>query len=189
MKKGTYKKYLFFVMLVLLTLVLTACGKKTTYSKAELIASLPSSNLSSLESVYNGIADIRKDGKEYHIRYQAKIKLGANFSDLDIRLDNGKKTLEIIAPEVSIVDIIVDPSSFDFIPSNPKVEIDEIMNACENDVREATQKDYRLQEKAQDSFISVIEGLLRPLIKDTEYSASWLLKRIKVVDEVKQWAD
>ena len=189
MKKGTHKKYLFLVMLVLLTLVLTACGKKTTYSKAELIASLPSSNLSSLESVYNGIADIRKDGKEYHIRYQAKIKLGANFSDLDIRLDNGKKTLEIIAPEVSIVDIIVDPSSLAFIPSNPPVDINEILDACLNDVREAAQKDYRLQEKAQDSFISIIEGFLSPLIKETKYTASWLLKRIRVVDEVKKWAD
>lgn len=187
MRKVTCRKILFLLMIILSTLILTACEKKTTYSKAELVAFLPSSNLSSLESVYNGIADISKGKNEYHIRYEAKVKLGADFSDLDIRIDDDNKTMEIIAPEVSIVDIIVDPSSFSFIPSNPQLEINEILDACLIDVQEAVEKDYRLLEQAQRNFVSFIEGLLRPLIKETEYSVSWRLRKIKVVEEVIQW--
>lgn len=176
-------------LLFIIPLLLCSCSKKkTTYTQSELINALPSSDLSSLECVYNGIADIVKNGQTYHIKYEAKIKLGASFKDLDIRIDDKKNTIDITAPEVQITDISVSPN-LSFIPSNPQIDNNEILNACYNDAREAAQTDYKLKELAQDNFISVIEGLLKPLIKDTKYKATWHLQRIKIVEEERKWAD
>lgn len=186
---GKGKVFRLLCMILILTLLLSSCGKKkTTYTKSELINALPTSELSSLECVYNGIADITKNGQVYHIRYEAKVRLGASFKDLDIKIDDKKNTLDITAPEVRINDISVSPN-LSFIPSNPQLDENEILNACYNDAHEAAQTDYRLKELAQDNFISAIEGLLKPLVKDTKYKATWHLQRVQIVEEERKWAD
>lgn len=178
------------LMMLFLAIMMTGCSKKIVLTRAELISALPVSELSSLECVRNGIAEIEKGQENYHIRYEAKVKLGADFQKIDIQIDEKKKTVIFTAPEVSVIDIIINPSSLSFIPSNStRIEMDEILEACENDVAEEIEYDNTLFTTAQDNFMSIIEGFLRPLITDKDFSFSWYIERIEIVREYKQWTE
>ena len=70
------------LMMLFLAIMMTGCSKKIVLTRAELISALPVSELSSLECVRNGIAEIEKGQENYHIRYEAKVKLGLNIQAL-----------------------------------------------------------------------------------------------------------
>ena len=154
------------------------------------MSALPISELSTVECVRNGIAEIEKGKAELHIRYEAKIKLGADFQKLDIQIDDEEKTVQFVVPEVSVLDIIIDPASLSFIPSNPTdIEVDEILTTCKEDAARELEEDYTLKEIGQNNFMSIIEGFLRPLVKESEYTASWMIERIQIVRENRKWQD
>lgn len=190
-KYNARKKIGVALLLLFLAVMMAGCAKKkAVFTRAELISALPVSELSSVECVRNGIAEIERGQENYHIRYEAKVKLGADFQKIDIQIDEKKKTVVFTAPEVSVLDIIIDPSSLSFIPSNStQIEIDEILEACENDVAEEIEYDNTLFATAQDNFMSIVEGFLRPLISDSDYSFSWFIERIEIVREYKQWTE
>ena len=113
----------FIVVILIITTILFV--NKNGRKKLEIIIKsnlekiINVSDLSTLEAVYNGIAKVTNneepDEVDYYVSYDAKIKAGIDFQQVDINLDNEKKVIKVKIPEIKINDINVDIASLDYI--------------------------------------------------------------------------
>ena len=66
------------------------------------------SDLSTLEAVYNGIAEVTNsenpDQIDYYVSYEAKVKAGIDFQQVDLDVDNEQKVITVTIPEIKIND-------------------------------------------------------------------------------------
>ena len=133
------------------------------------------SDLSTAEYVYNGIAEVTNEDGEvvYRIRYDSTVHAGIDMSDIDFEIDNDAMTITPVLPEIEIQDPVIDTSSFDFIPRNPDLELDEIISACKNDAKTEVGHEGQIYATAEDNLRSTIEALTLPLIENGGYTIQW----------------
>ncbi len=137
------------------------------------------SDLSTFEAVYNGIAKIinenEPDKVDYYVSYEATVKAGINFENVDIDVDNEKKIITVKIPEVKINDINVDITSLDYIFENEKANIstvsEEAYKKCIEDVTVESNKENEIYELAKQNAKNIIEALISPFVEqfDNEY--------------------
>ncbi len=137
------------------------------------------SDLSTLEAVYNGIAKVTNneepDEVNYYVSYDAKIKAGIDFQQVDINLDNEKKVIKVKIPEIKINDINVDIASLDYIfmndKANTKTVSEQAYEKCIEDVTSEVDTEDAIYELAKENAQNIIEALIKPFINqlDAEY--------------------
>ncbi len=96
----------FIVVILIITTILLVNknGRKKLeiITKSNLEKIINVSDLSTLEAVYNGIAKVTNneepDEVNYYVSYDAKIKAGIDFQQVDINLDNEKKVIKVKIP-------------------------------------------------------------------------------------------
>lgn len=137
------------------------------------------SDLSTFEAVYNGIAKVMNEKKQeqvdYYVSYNAKIKAGINFENIDITIDNQLKTVTVTLPEVKITDINVDITSLDYIFENENANTptvsEQAYKKCIEDVENESDNASVIYEIAEQNAHNIVEALIYPFIKqlDSEY--------------------
>ena len=173
----------FIVVILIITTILfvNKNGRKKleiiTKSNLEKINNV--SDLSTLEAVYNGIAKVTNneepDEVNYYVSYDAKIKAGIDFQQVDINLDNEKKVIKVKIPEIKINDINVDIASLDYIFMNDKANTETVSEQayekCIEDVTSEVDTEDAIYELAKENAQNIIEALIKPFINqlDAEY--------------------
>lgn len=173
----------FIVVIFLLTTILFV--NKNSRKKLEIITKsnlekiINVSDLSTLEAVYNGIAKVTNneepDEVNYYVSYDAKIKAGIDFQQVDINLDNEKKVIKVKIPEIKINDINVDIASLDYIFMNDKANTETVSEQayekCIEDVTSEVDTEDAIYELAKENAQNIIEALIKPFINqlDAEY--------------------
>ncbi len=146
-------------------------------STSNLKKILEVSELSTYECIYNGIVTVMNDEKEdkidYHVSYEAVVKAGINFEEVDIKIDHETKIISVFIPQVQINSIEVDFSSMDFIFENKKIKHTKGLSAdaykqCEADVKNETNVNDAIFVLAEKNAINIIEGLLKPFIEQLD---------------------
>lgn len=180
MKKGIYS----IVLLFFCCLFICSCAKEPVKTVSSLIDSIEISEMYGSEFVYNGVTQISKGKDTYNIRYNSIIKVGIDTSDLSIQVDEKDKRISVTIPEMRILDIQIDSSSLDYLPSKPNLTIKEILKECESDARENASAETFISDSvspnnetnsilysiAEENICSAIEGIILPLIEDTDYT-------------------
>ena len=173
----------FIVVILIITTILFV--NKNSRKKLEIITKsnlekiINVSDLSTLEAVYNGIAKVTNneepDEVNYYVSYDAKIKAGIDFQQVDINLDNEKKVIKVKIPEIKINDINVDIASLDYIfmndKANTKTVSEQAYEKCIEDVTSEVDTEDAIYELAKENAQNIIEALIKPFINqlDAEY--------------------
>ena len=173
----------FIVVILIITTILfvNKNGRKKLeiITKSNLEKIINVSDLSTLEAVYNGIAKVTNneepDEVDYYVSYDAKIKAGIDFQQVDINLDNEKKVIKVKIPEIKINDINVDIASLDYIFMNDKANTETVSEQaygkCIEDVTSEVNTEDAIYELAKENTQNIIEALIKPFINqlDKEY--------------------
>ena len=148
-------------------------------SKSTLEKIISASDLSTFEAVYNGIAKVMdSDNPEkvnYYVSYDAKVKAGIDFAQVQIEVDHRKKVISVQIPEVKITDISVVIESLDYIFMNNRANTstvsEEAYKQCIADVTEEVKHEKAIYELAGQNAKNIVEALVRPFVNslDSDY--------------------
>lgn len=156
-------------------------GKKEPeiITKSNLEKIINVSDLSTLEAVYNGIAQVTNsenpDQIDYYVSYEAKVKAGIDFQQVNIDVDNEQKLITVTIPEIKINDVNVDIASLDYIFLNNKANTETVSEQaykkCIEDVTNETNTEESIYELAEENAKNIIEALIKPFVcqLDAEY--------------------
>lgn len=135
--------------------------------------------LSTYEVVYNGVAEVMNEKKpenvDYYVAYEAKVKAGIDFEQVEISVDNEAKKITVTIPEVKITDVNVDIATLDYIFENEKANTEtvsqEAYKACKEDVENESASKDAIYKLAKQNAENVVEALISPFVKqlDVEY--------------------
>lgn len=169
-------------IVIIVAIVATNFGKE---NKKEIITSatlkdiIEISELSTFEAVYNGVAQVMNEKKEdetdYYVSYEATVKAGIDFEQIEIDVNNETKEIIVTMPEIQINDISVDIASLDYIFINDKANNEtvaqEAYEACKEDVERESSQEDAICDLAEQNAKNVIEALVRPFVNqmDAEY--------------------
>jgi len=174
-------KIIIILLIIIIFFVLVVFGNKegafSTISESSLQKVFEINELDTIEYTYNAITTAKtKSGKEkYHVSYEGKVFAGIDFSKVKIEHNKNKKIVTITLPEVEIHEIIVDPTSLDFIFVDDKYHTEtvnaEAHSVCFDDLSKRIAKEEMFYESAKANAISSVEALLNPWIDtlDSEY--------------------
>ena len=151
--------------------------KESVITSSQLEKAVDISELSTAEFIYNGIADKYSDGNleetECHIAYASTVKVGIELDKITFTIDEKKKTVTPVLPEITVNTVTVDPDSLSFIPQNPDVELKDIMTVCKEDALKEASESKELYQTAEENLQSAIEALLSPILKNAGYTMQW----------------
>lgn len=148
-------------------------------SKSSLEKIIQLSDLSAFEAVYNGVAKVMNEEKtdeiDFYVSYEAKVKVGIDFSKVKIQVDEDIKEIVVVLPKIEIQEIAVDIASLDYIFINDKANTatvsERAYKKCITDVQEECNAENAIYELAEQNARSIVEALLFPFVTqlDNEY--------------------
>lgn len=146
------------------------------------------SGLQTADYIYNSVVrvyDDKDDSKiKYYVSYEGTIKVGINFNDIKIEIDDDNKKIIFTIPEVEIQDTIVEAGTLDFIFEKEKYDTDETYNEayqkCQNDLDQKAKSETDLLKTAQDNTEQVIKALTTPWIDQVypDYKMEFQLEEV-----------
>lgn len=148
-------------------------GEESVISSAMLTEVTSVSELSSAQFTYNGIAQVYEaDGKtvKCNVKYASKVKAGIDMKDIKFDIDNEKKTVTPIIPDIKITACTVDEEQLSFIPENTTADLKDVLKACEEDAETESKESPQLMESAAENLKSVVEALIYPVVNANGYS-------------------
>lgn len=151
-------------------------------STSQLKKAVEIEGLSSAEFVYNGIAEKYKTGTdevEYRVSYDATVKAGITMGDVKFDVDNKAKVIKITLPDIVPSSVSVSMDGLDYMPENPKVEVKEILELCEDDVKKEAEQSVSFYTTAEENLKSVIEALTMPVVGSKGYTIEWTESQAK----------
>ena len=170
------------IVLIVGVLVLGTFGKKNemeVITKTTLEKIVNVSELSTYEVIYNGVAKVMNEKKpekvDYYVAYEAKVKAGIDFEQIDIAVDDEAKKISVTLPEVKITDTEVKAESLEYIFENDKANTETVSQQaykeCKKDVENECASKDAIYELAKQNGKNVVEALISPFVKqlDEEY--------------------
>ena len=134
---------------------------------------IPVSDLSTVTSTYNGVAQVMNeknpDKLDYYVAYEAQAQAGVNFDELQPEIDEASKTVTIRVPDAHFMDANVDVSSLDFMFNNKKADTSGVTEraykACQEDAERECSSSEAILKLARENAVNAVEALTRPLIE------------------------
>lgn len=186
-------KFLFIVLVLIVLAVLVVLGiyggyakKEKTITALQLQKAVDVQELSTAEFTYNGVAVYEKNKKEIYIKYASRVKAGIDLKDVVFTVQPAEKKIEITLPKIKINDVIIDTSFIDYIPSNPDLELKEVIRVCKDDVRTRAIADGMFLETASNNLKAMMSAVIRPLIADRQYEIVFDEANMQPVQEVSE---
>ena len=134
---------------------------------------IPVSDLSTVTSTYNGVAQVMNeknpDKLDYYVAYEAKVQAGVNFDELQPEIDEASKTVTIRVPDAYFKKANVDVSSLDFMFNSKKANTSGVTEraykACQEDADRECSSSEAILELARENAVNTVEALTRPLVE------------------------
>lgn len=157
--------------------MLNKIDKDDIITSSQLEKAIDISRLSTAEFVYNGVAEKYDDDEpeevECHIAYEANVKVGIQMEDVKFDIDEEKKTVTPVLPEINVNIATLDEKSISYIPKDPDIALKEIIALCKEDAKNEANNSEKLYQTAEENLRAVIEALLSPILENAGYSIVW----------------
>lgn len=155
--------------------ILNSSRQGITVSKASLKEAVSISKLSTAEFTYNGIAEKTDESGNvsYYIYYEASAKSGVNMDEIDFDIDDANKAITVILPQINVNSPVIDESKIDYLPSNPNVNLREVLELCKADMQQEIEANPNVRNTAEENLKSTLEALLMPILGSDGYSLKW----------------
>ena len=152
------------LIVIILLVIFSGSGDVTISVETSLKEVITSSQLRTAEYTYNSIAEV-KDGEKtkYYVSYKGTVNAGFDFEQVEIVRDG--TTIQVIVPDVEILEVIVDPE-LDYIFIKDKYDTEqtyaEATEACKKDLREKADSNETLLKTARESAEDTLKALIKP---------------------------
>ena len=142
------------------------------------------SELSTFTAVYNGIAEVKNEGKpeqtDYYVSYEARVDAGIDFQQVAVSIDPNEKVVTLDMPEVHITDVNVDIASMDFMFLNDKANTTAVTQtaykACETDVERESEAQGAILDLAKQNAENVLKALASPLLEQMDAQSTLVVE-------------
>ena len=178
-KKG--KMVVFAVLIVVILAAVAIVASRNAKKEEPEIISLTAlekmvdvSDMSTFEAIYNGIAEVENEVDptqiDYYVSYEAKVKAGFDFENLNMQVDHDRKVIT-----VKITDVNVDIGSLDYIFENKKANTENVSEQaykkCIEDVTRESAEEKAIYELAKQNAKNTMEAIIQPFMEqlDEEY--------------------
>ena len=171
------KSMLFFIPLAVIVAIMVGGGSIFTFvscsssqpdptviTTSDLERVVNISRLSSAEFVYN---------VQYSVAYCATVRAGIDMSDITFEIDEENRVVTPILPEIGVDEPILDETTLEFMPSNPRADLQEIIALCKEDALTEMQEDGQIYTTARENLQSTVEALITPLLEHGDYTLGW----------------
>lgn len=152
-------------------------GTEKISTSSTLTEVIDIAELSTAEFTYRGIAEVytneNKDKIKCRICYNAVVKTSIDMNTVKFEVDADKKTVTASLPDINVKAIIVDEQSMAVLPSDTKINIDEMLKCSLEDAENEARESEELMATSRENLKSSIEGLLFPILKPQGYSLIW----------------
>lgn len=183
-KKG--KMVVFAVLIVVILAAVAIVVSRNAKKEEPEIISLTAlekmvdvSDMSTFEAIYNGIAEVENEADptqiDYYVSYEAKVKAGFDFENLNMQVDHDRKVITVKIPEIKITDVNVDIGSLDYIFENKKANTENVSEQaykeCIEDVTKESAEEKAIYELAKQNAKNTMEAIIQPFMEqlDEEY--------------------
>lgn len=152
--------------------LMTYKPKTEYFTTSTLEKIVKTSRLSTVECVYNGIAEkapsyigpIQTD-PGYSAKYSSRVKVSYDFSAVEVREESDK--LVVYLPKPKIDDPVLS-DELGFIPEGRSGDFGEALRICKEDAMREVQQESSILELANENMERTIRSLIEPLVgKDT----------------------
>ena len=155
-----------------------------TKSSLERIQNI--SELSSVELIYNAVArkynEKDKTKVDYYVKYNGNVKVGIDFSKIDIEVNETTKLVTVTLPEIIYTNLSVDPGTLDYIFEKAQKEdanvSQEAIILCEKDLKNRVESETKLKETAKENISLFVqgfmEGYMNSLGNDYKLEVKWV---------------
>ena len=194
LKGLSFKKLL--VPLVILALVvaaiptlilpmLTPAPQNKYFSESDLEKVVNISKLSTVDYVYNGIAEKVPDNVSvldfklfeyggYRIKYEAHVPVSFDMSQIKFEIDDDAKVVTAFLPNPTVETPRLDGEKLDYLPSSVSGNLQEDLELCKADALEEVPQEKEIKERAFDNLKSTVAALTIPLINGYELEYQYL---------------
>ncbi len=130
------------------------------------------SELSTYEVMYKGVSKVmnveKLDEADFYVYYEATVKFGIDFSEIDFSVDNTANKIFITLPPVEITSTIVDETSFDHMFMDDEHDNEFVMErtvkATNEDVIQKIDGEKDFWDIAEQRAKNTVEALVTPFI-------------------------
>lgn len=181
------RNLIFSVVLIALIIVLIAAVYNTLTTSHDSVTSiiceaniekiLETSQLSTLEYTYNGIAVVNKqyfDSPKYYVAYEGIVQAGMDFSEITVSVDDQSKIITIKLPEVSILSTSPREKTLSFLFLDELYETEtvfsEAYSACVMDLQTRAKSETTLFNLARENAKSAVTALISPWVSAIDKS-------------------
>lgn len=185
--------FLFIVAVICVKLaILTAYnkyfgGETTIITKSTLTDVIKTSQISTYQMTYNGVAKKVKKGEKkaaYLVNYEANIKAGVDMRKIEIMSIEDNK-ISIKLPAIEIEEPNVDMQKLDYIFYDKSEDKEGVTNEAYklavNDAKTETKNNKAIKKLAEDNLKRLLKALIDPLIEENgnKYTYDWSVENEK----------
>lgn len=154
---------------------------EVTFTEAQLAEVFKISELSTATYTYNSIAsayDEEAQTVRYHVSYEGTVKVGVDFSDIKMEIDNENKLIKLTLPEAEVLDMSIDAGTMDYIFTSEIYNTETITQEAYNlsclDLKCKLENEEQLYVTAKENAIATVEALIKPWVEqmDADYTVS-----------------
>jgi len=169
--KKTVLTVLIVVVIALLALsILFAKDRKLIVeTEASLKDVAETSQLSTVEYIYNSIVTVSDDkgNPKYYVAYKGTVRAGFDFNEIEVERDRENKQIVIVLPEIKINSVNIDDKSLDFLFVKDKYDtettLQEAYNASYADLEAKAEGHTEIRKMAYESAVDSMKAILLPL--------------------------
>ena len=156
-------------------------GETTIITKSTLTDVIKTSQISTYQMTYNGVAKKVKKGEKkaaYLVNYEANIKAGVDMRKIEIMSIEDNK-ISIKLPAIEIEEPNVDMQKLDYIFYDKSEDKEGVTNEAYklavNDAKTETKNNKAIKKLAEDNLKRLLKALIDPLIEENgnKYTYDW----------------
>ena len=162
-------------------------GETTIITKSTLPDVIKTSQISTYQMTYNGVAKKVKKGEKkavYLVNYEANIKAGVDMRKIEIMSIEDNK-ISIKLPAIEIEEPNVDMQKLDYIFYDKSEDKEGVTNEAYklavNDAKTETKNNKAIKKLAEDNLKRLLKALIDPLIEENgnKYTYDWSVENEK----------
>ena len=162
-------------------------GETTIITKSTLTDVIKTSQISTYQMTYNGVAKKVKKGEKkaaYLVNYEANIKAGVDMRKIEIMSIEDNK-ISIKLPAIEIEEPNVDMQKLDYIFYDKSEDKEGVTNEAYklavNDAKTETKNNKAIKKLAEDNLKRLLKALIDPLIEENgnKYTYDWRVENEK----------
>ena len=141
----------------------------TTIAESSLKEVIETSELSTVEFIYNSTATVNddKNNPKYHIAYEGTVKAGFDFNKITTEIDKENKKIVIVIPKIKINSVNINDETLDFIFVKDKYDTEttfqEAYKMSYSDLENKAKSNETIKKMAYENAVDSMKAIVMPL--------------------------